>query len=276
VGLSGDRWPARTRDRRSPRRCRREALAAGEDVDVEYRLRGADGVTRWVHDRAATRLLADGTVEISGIVADVSERRRMRAELAEAHAALSRVVEAMDDHLFTLRVEADGGYQTVYRGPHRDALAGGPLAPGAAGDRVWESLVHPDDRERWADAVAGLVHARPIELEYRLVGLDGVERIVLDRLRPRRETDGTLFYDGATRDITERRRLKRSLASARRVDASSRRVTSEMMPRMSMLPSARRSGRARSWMIRVTPSRPSRRYFASASSPRSSAPLKPA
>ena len=42
------------------------------------------------------------TVEISGIVSDVTERRRMRAELAEAHAALSQVVEAMDAHLYTL------------------------------------------------------------------------------------------------------------------------------------------------------------------------------
>jgi diguanylate cyclase (GGDEF)-like protein len=191
------------------------ALAAGEDADVEYRLTGADGITRWVHDRAAVRRLPDGSVEVSGIVSDVSERRRMRAELAEAHAALSRVVEAMDDHLYTLRVDADRGYSTVYRGPHRDALAGGPLGEGADGDRVWEALVHPDDREVWRAAVARLVDGQPIELEYRLVGLDGVERIVLDRVWPRREADGTLYYDGATRDITERRRLEDELRLAR-------------------------------------------------------------
>jgi diguanylate cyclase (GGDEF)-like protein len=192
-----------------------QALAGGHDADVEYRLTGADGVTRWVHDRAATRRLPDGTVEISGIVSDVSDRRRMRAELAEAHAALSRVVEAMDDHLYTLRVAPDGGYTSVYRGPHRSALAGGPLPSGAEGERLWESLVHPDDRELWSAAVARLAHAEPIELEYRLVGIDGTERIVLDRLRPRREPDGTLFYDGATRDITERRRLEDELRLAR-------------------------------------------------------------
>jgi GGDEF domain-containing protein/PAS domain-containing protein len=191
------------------------ALAAGEDADVEYRLIGADGITRWVHDRAATRRRPDGAVEISGIVSDVTERRRMRAELAETHAALSRVVDAMDDHLYTLRVERDGGYSTVYRGPHREALAGGLLPGGAQDDRIWESLVHADDRRLWRSTVARLAHGQPIELEYRVIGLDGVERIVLDRLRPRREADGTLFYDGATRDISERRRLEDELRSAR-------------------------------------------------------------
>ena len=88
------------------------------------------------------------------------------------------------------------------------------MAGGAAGDRLWESLVHPDDRELWRSAVERLADGQPIELEYRMVGLDGVERIILDRLRPRREADGTLYYDGATRDITERRQLEDELRLA--------------------------------------------------------------
>jgi diguanylate cyclase (GGDEF)-like protein len=191
------------------------ALAAGEDADVEYRLIGNDGVTRWVHDRAAARRRPDGTIEISGIVSDVSERRRMRAELAEAHAALSRVVQANDDHLYTLRLEAGGGYSSIYRGPHRESLAGGPLPGGAEGDRVWESLVHPEDRRRWRAVFGSLDDAQPVALEYRLVGLDGAERIMLDRLHPRRDADGTVYYDGATRDVTERRRLEAELRLAR-------------------------------------------------------------
>ena len=192
-------------------------VAAGEDADVEYRLNGADGITRWVHDRAAARRRPDGTVEVSGIVSDVTERRRLGAELVETHAALSRVVEAMDDHLYTLRVEVNGGYHTVYRGPHRDALAGGAFTGGAEDDVLWEALLHPDDRERWRSSIARLGDGQPIELEYRVLGLDGAERIVLDRLRPRRSADGTLFYDGATRDISEHRRLEAELRRARGV-----------------------------------------------------------
>jgi diguanylate cyclase (GGDEF)-like protein len=198
------------------------ALAIGEDGDVEYRLVGADGVTRWVHDRAATRRRTDGLIEISGIVSDVTERRRMRAELAEAHAALSRVVEAMDDHLYTLEVGDDGSARAVYRGPNREALAGGRVD-----DALWEALVHPDDRERWWTAMARLSEGGPIELEYRVVGVDGAERIVLDQLRPRREPGGTLFYDGVTRDVTERRRLEDELRRAR-AEAEQRARTDEL------------------------------------------------
>jgi diguanylate cyclase (GGDEF)-like protein len=188
-----------------------QTLSAGRECDVEYRLIGADGVTRWVHDRAATRPRGDGTVEISGIVSDVTEQRRMRAELAAAHAAVSRVVEAMDDHLYTLRVMPGGASAAVYRGPHREALVGGPLPEGDDDHAVWSSLLHRDDRERWEATLRRLPDGEPLELEYRVLGVDGVERIVLDRLRPRREPDGTLYFDGVTRDITERRRLEDEL-----------------------------------------------------------------
>ena len=187
------------------------AIAVGEDADAEYRLVGADGITRWVHDRARCRRRPDGSVEASGIVSDVTERRRMRAELAQAHAALSQAVDAMDAHLYTLRVDPDGAHAAVYRGPNREALAGGSLPDGADGDGRFETLVHPEDRRRRVAALARLAAAEPIDLEYRVIGLDGRERIVADRLRARRDPDGSLYYDGVMRDITERRRLEDEL-----------------------------------------------------------------
>jgi diguanylate cyclase (GGDEF)-like protein len=57
------------------------ALSRGEDREVFYRLIGLDGVTRWVHDRAVCRARPDGTYEVSGIVSDDTERRRLEDQL---------------------------------------------------------------------------------------------------------------------------------------------------------------------------------------------------
>jgi diguanylate cyclase (GGDEF)-like protein len=191
-----------------------ETLSRGRSADVEYRLHGADGVTRWVHDRADVRRKDDGVVEVSGICSDVTERRRMRDELDAAHLAMSRVVEAMDGHLFTLRVNPDGTFEPIFTGPNREALLGGHVPI----EQSWEPLVHPEDHARWSAAVARFPLGEPIEFEYRLCGVDGVVRTVHDRLRPRREPDGTLLYDGVSRDITERRRLEDELRRSARTD----------------------------------------------------------
>jgi hypothetical protein len=48
-----------------------------------------------------------------------------------------------------------------YRGPHREALVGGPLPGGADDDRLWASLLHPDDRARWETALRRLPGSGP-------------------------------------------------------------------------------------------------------------------
>jgi diguanylate cyclase (GGDEF)-like protein len=80
-----------------------QGLCRGEDGDVTYRLIGADGITRWVQDRAACRRRPDGAFEVSGIVSDVTERRRLEDELKRsmdemqrAHRELERSREAAE------------------------------------------------------------------------------------------------------------------------------------------------------------------------------------
>ena len=70
------------------------ALGRGEDREVFYRLIGLDGVTRWVHDRAVCRARPDGTYEVSGIVSDDTERRRLEDQLRQS---LSELEEARAD-----------------------------------------------------------------------------------------------------------------------------------------------------------------------------------
>jgi diguanylate cyclase (GGDEF)-like protein len=80
-----------------------QALGRGEDADVMYRLIGADGITRWVHDRAVCRPRPDGTVEVSGIVSDVTERRRLEDDLQRS----MREMQAAHRELEHARAEAE-------------------------------------------------------------------------------------------------------------------------------------------------------------------------
>ncbi|HYX85407.1 MAG TPA: EAL domain-containing protein [Gaiellales bacterium] len=67
-----------------------DAQRRGEQQEIEYRLNGFDGVTRWVWERARPRF-EDGRMLVDGIVADVTDRRRAGEELAEAQAKLAHL-----------------------------------------------------------------------------------------------------------------------------------------------------------------------------------------
>jgi diguanylate cyclase (GGDEF)-like protein/PAS domain S-box-containing protein len=66
-------------------------LERGEPAEIEYRLVGYDGRTRWVWDRMRPRRSADGRLLVDGIVADITERREAADELAEAQRQLTHI-----------------------------------------------------------------------------------------------------------------------------------------------------------------------------------------
>src|SRR4051794_12723318 len=81
----------------------------------------------------------------------------------------------------------------------------GPVPDGMSSEKAYDAAVHPEDRELYAGATEGLWKQEFVEVEYRLVGSDGEERWVLDRMRVEREReDGCLLVSGVVADITER------------------------------------------------------------------------
>jgi diguanylate cyclase (GGDEF)-like protein len=68
-----------------------DGLRQDEALEIEYRLVGSDGEVRWVLDRMRVeREREDGCLIVSGVVADISARKRVEAEAMEklAHAAM--------------------------------------------------------------------------------------------------------------------------------------------------------------------------------------------
>ena len=65
-------------------------LEAGEAVEIEYRLVGYDGKTRWVWDHIVLGA-GRGQLLVDGIVADITERRKASDALEEARRQLQHI-----------------------------------------------------------------------------------------------------------------------------------------------------------------------------------------
>ena len=126
---------------------------------------------------------------------------------------LRRVAGAAAVHIYEMEWFDDGSYRcNEFIGAGVTSLIG-PIPEGVDEEQAWEAAVHPDDRPNYEEFCEALKHGEPRELEYRLVGFDGVTRWVWERARPRME-DGRRLVDGIVADVTDRRRSADELVAA--------------------------------------------------------------
>jgi two-component system, LuxR family, sensor kinase FixL len=85
-------WPD---DREATREAVSRALQTGSDIEVEYRVAGPDGRTRWIAAHGKVVRGLDGKpVRLRGVSMDVTARRRDEAELQRQREALARLQRA--------------------------------------------------------------------------------------------------------------------------------------------------------------------------------------
>ncbi len=204
----GSGWVAAVHGEDAPRTgaAWEQAVAAGADLDVEYRLRTADGALRWVRARARPQRDAEGrVVGWHGWTEDVQDRVRAERERATL--------------LLAARGAADGlwGWELTtgefFHSPRLGELLGYP--PGElpqAGD-LFGALAHPDDLPRYREAVEAQAERRaPLDVELRLGHRDGGWRWF--RLRGQAEWDAAgrpLRVAGSAGDVSEQRTTEAAL-----------------------------------------------------------------
>jgi PAS domain S-box-containing protein len=182
----------------------RAILASRRPAMFETRIRGADGEVRWIRIRSAPRPTSDGGCEWNGLITDVTDAKRLAEQLAEEERRVK----------LTTELTGMGFFEWDRDDPHHVRLSdieydicGLPRGSDVT-LRDFRELIHPDDRERAAEArrwASGVADASQSAIEYRIVRPDGALRWVLAHMRVRRDAEGMKSLHGSMLDITERR-----------------------------------------------------------------------
>ena len=173
--------------------------------DVEYRtVRAIDGVERWIAATGRAHFEGEGerrrAVRFTGTVIDITERRRIDAELRESEQRFRNLAD--NSPIMVWVTEPDG--QCVYLSRSWYEFTG--QSEEEALGLGWLDVVHADDQERsgkiFLDANAAKAAFR---LEYRIRRADGQYRWAIDAAAPRFDGNGRyLGYVGSVVDIDDR------------------------------------------------------------------------
>lgn len=150
----------------------RRAFERREPFEMEYRVRRADGIWRWVLVRAVPLIDAGRFAGFVGSGIDLTERREAEEALQASREQLAAAMAAgrmgtFDLDLASGRVARDRNLEELYG-----------LEPGAASTFAeWASLIHPDDRATVLEEVARVLEeGGEYRLEHRLIRSDGQVR----------------------------------------------------------------------------------------------------
>ena len=149
-----------------------------------------DGEWTWVHDRSVLERDEAGQPRSwTGILLDISERKRLEASLRESEAHLRTIVEQLPAAVYRLEPGADGRF--TYASPRFAAITGLSLDRRHGRLEAYFARIHPDDvaAVRVADAAAGN-SGDTLDVEYRLRGDDGSWIWVQDRATLLRDEEG--------------------------------------------------------------------------------------
>jgi PAS domain S-box-containing protein len=202
-------------DRGRAREADRRHYSTGEPLDVELRVRTADGGYRWLRDQAVMVRDEEGRPRWSqGILLDVTERKEAELALDDAEKRYRTLIETIPAVTYVDAV--DESSTTIYVSPQVESILGYTPERWRADTELWSRNAHPDDVERVSEQIQR--HNRdgePYDVEYRFRHRDGRWLWVRDQAVVIRDDDGQpLFSQGVIYDITEHKLAEDQLRDA--------------------------------------------------------------
>jgi PAS domain S-box-containing protein len=186
-----------------------KTLSDGEAIEIEYRMRHADGTWRWLHDRLTVfkRDQTGRVIQQIGIVQDITERKLAEAALFVSEQRYATLAAAAPVGIYRTNLQGE----CLYVNERWCKLAG--LTLEEAMGTGWVRALYPADRPKIAQAWLEFVQSGGrFSLEYRFQRRDGgVSWVFGQAVEEFNEDHSVKGYVGTITDITERKRLEQDL-----------------------------------------------------------------
>lgn len=187
-----------------------QAIATGDDYEIEFRVVYPNGTVRWALSQGKVFYNRDGQpVRMAGNDIDITDRKHAENALQASEEQFRQLAENIDVVFWIKEVTED---RVSYVSPAYERLWG--LNPQELYERqqAWIDYIHPDDRAAVDRAFQAKAAAGLFDEEYRILLSSGQVRWVHDRCFPLRNAAGDLRrFTGIAEDITDRKQIEEML-----------------------------------------------------------------
>ena len=201
-----------------------KSIQTGQILEVETRLRRADGIYRWFQIRAVPSRDAEGKIsDWYALLTDIDDRKRAEQKIQQSEAELRTITETIRQPIIVLAPDGT----TLYA--NRVALDLSGLSPEEMKNAgIFPLGCHPDDVDRLgAERRERLSGGAPFDLEMRILFKSGQYRWQLVQYSPLKDVHGDVlrWYLTATdihdQKVTEERLRNENLVLREEIDRSS-------------------------------------------------------
>ena len=185
----------------------------GSRFDEEYRFLAKDDAWVWIRDIGhAVKDVEGKPATIRGLMVEITGRKHLEAERADAEDRFRRVVERLPAIVYLEAVDADPGSELpgvlLYVSPQVESILGFTPQEWTEDPVAWARQFHPDDRARvrreYERVRAG---DEPFHAEFRMYTRTGEIVWFRDEAVLVRDPDGVpLYWQGIMFDVTAERR----------------------------------------------------------------------
>jgi PAS domain S-box-containing protein len=191
------------------------SFVTGESFSLNYRLRRADGVYRWMSGRGEPLRDESGRIlQWYGLCHDIDDQLRAEEALRESERHLRQMIDTLPTQVWAATAEGEPSYLNRRLAEYVGLTSGDLDVPDASRLQVAiQSSVHPDDAPAVGRALAhAFATGEAFAMKYRQRRADGVYGWINGRAEPLRSASGQILeWYGVSFDIDDEVRTQEEL-----------------------------------------------------------------